>query len=137
MKSDELQQKISQQWGPLSEEATAFRDVARKAIKWEKYEYEKYALGKHDEKTVPKKPAPKSENPHAPNRSDQKMQLPKETDIFRATWAYFMARAAFIFAMWIVLFVVMGLFFWGMYAMIDPPSWSEVQQRNEQHRVIR
>ena len=135
MKKDELQKKISQQWGALSEEASTYRDISKKAIKWERYEFEKYALGKPDDKKTTQH---ERTNPQ-PADHKPSIALPKETDIFKATWAYFMARAAFIFMMWIILFIVMALFFFGMWASIDLPSWEDVHQRrgHEQHRILR
>ena len=136
MKKDELQRKIIQQWGAKSSEATTFKDVYRKCLKWERYEYEKYGLGMHSDEPEPRNTGGRQ---HNTNTKSHSIELPKENDIFRATWSYFLARAAFIFMMWIIFLVVMILLFWGIYAAVDPPSWEEVKTRRgiEQHRIIR
>ena len=135
MKKDELQRKITQHWGANSDEAKLFKDIYRKSLKWEKYEYEKYGLGAHNE--VPNRPQHRQEQNSVP--PSRPLKLPKDRDIFRATWSYFLARAAFIFMMWIIFIIVMVLLFWGMYAAIDPPSWKDVRSNSniEQHRIIR
>jgi hypothetical protein len=134
MRRDDLQRKIIQQWGANSEEAKLFKQIYRNALQWEKYEYEKYGLGMHDKekKQVQSKPKVTEQNV-------SHVELPKDYDIFRATWSYFLARAAFIFMMWIVFMIVMGLLFWGIYAAVDAPSWDDVSKRHsiEQRRVIR
>ena len=136
MKKDELQRKVAMQWGVDSPEAITLKDIYRKALKWEKYEYEKYGLGMHEETRSPKV----TEKRASPNDTlRHSVELPKEKDIFRATWSYFLARMAFIFMMWIVFIVVMALLFWGVYAAVDPPTWEDVRKSrgNEQHRIIR
>ena len=137
MKRDDLQRKIAQQWGSKSSEAETFKEIYRKALKWEKYEYEKYGLGMHDKEQKHHPTQNRQEAEH--NATVAQVGLPKDYDIFRATWSYFLARAAFIFMMWIVFLIVMGLLFWGLYAAIDAPSWDDVSSRHkiEQRRVIR
>ena len=116
MTPDRLRAKIATQWGVSSEEFETFLKISDKASAWEKYEFEKFGLGLHnsDEVNVSHPHAlPLTKPPEPPQPT-----LPSDKEIARATWTYFLARAAWIMIVWAVFFGFMIALFGAIYLMV-------------------
>ena len=109
MKPSRLRAKVAAQWGLSSEEFAAFIKLSEKADAWDKYEYEKFGLGLHSDET-------KRSEITAPMITEPK--LPSDREITRATWTYFLARAAWIMMAWAVFFGFMIALFAMLYWMV-------------------